>query len=240
MASNLTADCASSPRPKSATTFEIRSTVGKFPRSATKQEAVPNKKSPTSVAARSPCSICVVSSPRRLSAPSKMSSCTSEAEWRTSMLAANPVTRSKLASGAPNARAISSTSAGLSRLPPLPKSLPIAFRTSSLSAFSANGVLFKILFTFISSLPMQTNEPSRAAFGPSSGHFGAGTALAPGTGPLPRPVAINLSNSPSASTFREKPRPLTGGASPSSPSGYTYCSSRLRRNSSNSPKLRPL
>mmetsp|Transcript_97516 Transcript_97516/g.271297 ORF Transcript_97516/g.271297 Transcript_97516/m.271297 type:complete len:318 (-) Transcript_97516:652-1605(-) len=241
MASKRTADWASSPRPKSATTLEMSSTAGMLPSSATRQEAVPKRKSPTRVAARSPCRTCAVSSPRRKSAPSRMSSCTREAECSTSMLAANLITRLRLASGASNALPTRSTREGLNRLPPDWKSLSTALRTSSLSAASAKVVSSSILLTLIISRPMQRMEPSSAALGPPFGQAGAGTMESAGRGSLLSPAAMSASISRSPALSRVKPSPdTTSTFSPSAVSGNGYRSERLVRSSSNSLKLRPV
>mmetsp|Transcript_158028 Transcript_158028/g.484314 ORF Transcript_158028/g.484314 Transcript_158028/m.484314 type:complete len:289 (-) Transcript_158028:429-1295(-) len=212
-----------------------------LPSSATRQEACPKRKSPTSVAARSPCRTCVVCSPRRKSAPSKMSSCTKEAECNTSMLTASFTTRFRFASWAPNALATSSVRAGLSRFPPDPKSRTTALRTSGLSADSANTVSSNILFTLTSSRPIHRMQPSSAFFGPPSGHSFAGTALPARMGSAPSPDWIRSSNSRSPAWSRLKPKPERAPATftPSSKSGMRFLASKLLLSTSNSPKLRP-
>mmetsp|Transcript_79727 Transcript_79727/g.245977 ORF Transcript_79727/g.245977 Transcript_79727/m.245977 type:complete len:222 (-) Transcript_79727:753-1418(-) len=220
MASNLTADCASSPRPKSATTLEISSTAGMLPSSATRHDAWPKRKSPTSVAARSPYRTCAVCSPRRKSAPSRMSSCTSEAECSTSMLTASFTTRLRLASWAPSALATSSTSAGLSRFPPERKSCDTAFCTRGLSAQFAKTVPSNILFTLTNSRPMHCMQPLSAFLGPPSGQAFAGTALPSGMGSVQSPDRMSSCNSRSPAWSRLKAKPLRSPAfSPSSESG---------------------
>mmetsp|Transcript_13801 Transcript_13801/g.28869 ORF Transcript_13801/g.28869 Transcript_13801/m.28869 type:complete len:202 (+) Transcript_13801:665-1270(+) len=190
----------------------MSTTTGKLPSSATRHEAVAKRKSPTSVAGFSPTSICAVFSPRRNSAPSKMSSCTSEAECKTSTLAASLATCLKDSASAPKARATNNTSAGLNRLPPVRKRRSTESRTNGLVAGSAKPGPSSMSLTSTNSRPMQRNEPSSAALGPSSGHAMGGKAPGTPCSPSARPVEMRACISLSAASSRVKPRPVVAGS----------------------------
>mmetsp|Transcript_52616 Transcript_52616/g.171035 ORF Transcript_52616/g.171035 Transcript_52616/m.171035 type:complete len:286 (+) Transcript_52616:806-1663(+) len=210
-----------------------------LPNSATKQEAVAKRKSPTSVACRSPSRMCDVGTPRRNSDASRMSSCTKDAQCSTSMLAASDATRCNFSVGAPRARATSRTNAGRSRLPLVEKSSMTSFLTTSVSAGSESKAPSSKRFTSRSSRPINFSEPSIAAFGPPSTFSDTGAAGS-GNGPY-RPEEMRCSNSFSATLSRWKPGPAaivssSPGFAPSLKS--TACSSS-RCSSLNSPKLKP-
>mmetsp|Transcript_10325 Transcript_10325/g.27527 ORF Transcript_10325/g.27527 Transcript_10325/m.27527 type:complete len:310 (-) Transcript_10325:949-1878(-) len=199
----------------------MSTTTGMLPSSATRQEEVAKRKSPKSVAAFSPTSVCAVASPRRTSAPSSMSSCTSEAECSTSTLAARDATRLNCASSARSACATRSVSAGLSRLPPVAKRRSTCLATSSLFAGAARPLPSNCLLTTINSRPTQRRAPSSPALGPCSGHAkggscGSGMGLAD-CGPLPSPAAIRFESSLSDKSFLWKPRPVPWSGSSSCP-----------------------
>mmetsp|Transcript_98112 Transcript_98112/g.211616 ORF Transcript_98112/g.211616 Transcript_98112/m.211616 type:complete len:240 (-) Transcript_98112:1356-2075(-) len=216
----------------------MSTTTGMLPSSATRQEEVAKRKSPTSVAAFSPTSLCAVASPRRTSEPSSMSSCTSEAECSTSTLAAREATRLRCFSSALSASETRSVSAGLSRLPPVAKRRSVCFWHISLFAGSARLLPSSCLLTTISSRPTQARAPSSAAFGPFSGHwkggsFGLGTGLGSGL-PLPSPTAISSASSLSDTSSLWKPMPVPWSGFSSSTGAMTlsragmYISSSFR------------
>mmetsp|Transcript_50438 Transcript_50438/g.131033 ORF Transcript_50438/g.131033 Transcript_50438/m.131033 type:complete len:205 (-) Transcript_50438:1156-1770(-) len=196
----------------------MSTTTGRLPSSATSTEAVANRKSPTSVAARSPSCTCIVCSPRLNSAASRMSSCTSEAECKTSMLAARDATRLKRSFSAPMAFATSSVSAGLSLFPPVRKSAWTDSATSLLEAGADKPVPSRMPLTSISCFPTQRSAPSSAALGPCAGHGGAGGGSS-ASGLLSRPAPMSACSSRSDASSLEKPRPLAMTAS--SFEGYT-------------------
>mmetsp|Transcript_14127 Transcript_14127/g.38742 ORF Transcript_14127/g.38742 Transcript_14127/m.38742 type:complete len:200 (-) Transcript_14127:1244-1843(-) len=184
-------------------TLDINAIISRLPKSAMSVDDNAKRKSPTKTAVDSPQRTCNVLAPRRDSAPSKMSSWTNEAPWRTSMAVANFTADNMASFCASSAFATSSTNAGRNLFPPLCNIMAASSRTTSLAAPSESEPASKSLSTAWRSAEMHAKAMANPALGsPSSFHSGRRD----GVGAC-KPIKINSRRSSSATLVRSRPRP---------------------------------